>query len=96
MRRVLVTDGMGFIGSNFVRYWRERIVVNLDLLTYAGDLRNLDDVEEGRQNKRSWNASAAGSGTAAGCCPAYSNFHRRDVWYASAGGALYEDGAACS
>lgn len=44
MRRVLVTGRMGFIGSNFVRYWRERhptdIVVNLDLLTYAGNMRN--------------------------------------------------------
>lgn len=51
MRRVLVTGGMGFIGSNFVRYWRERhpadIVVNLDLLTYAGNMRNLADLEEG-------------------------------------------------
>ncbi|MFB6367064.1 dTDP-glucose 4,6-dehydratase [Paenibacillus elgii] len=51
MRRLLVTGGMGFIGSNFVRYWRERhpedIVINLDLLTYAGNLRNLADLEEG-------------------------------------------------
>lgn len=51
MRRVLVTGGMGFIGSNFLRYWRERhpadIVVNLDLLTYAGNMRNLADLEEG-------------------------------------------------
>ncbi|MCP3776382.1 dTDP-glucose 4,6-dehydratase [Paenibacillus sp. MZ04-78.2] len=51
MRRLLVTGGMGFIGSNFVRYWRERhpedIVVNLDLLTYAGNLRNLAELEEG-------------------------------------------------
>ncbi|SCW47051.1 dTDP-glucose 4,6-dehydratase [Paenibacillus tianmuensis] len=51
MRRLLVTGGMGFIGSNFVRYWRERhpedMVVNLDLLTYAGNLRNLADLEEG-------------------------------------------------
>jgi dTDP-glucose 4,6-dehydratase len=44
--RLLVTGSAGFIGSNFVRYWLERHpddhVVGLDLLTYAGDPRNLD------------------------------------------------------
>jgi dTDP-glucose 4,6-dehydratase len=44
--RLLVTGAAGFIGSNFVRYWSERHpqdhVVALDLLTYAGDPRNLD------------------------------------------------------
>jgi dTDP-glucose 4,6-dehydratase len=47
---VLVTGGAGFIGSNFTRYWVEnhpddRVVV-LDLLTYAGNRPNLDDVED--------------------------------------------------
>jgi len=47
---ILVTGGAGFIGSNFTRYWVEhhpgdRAVV-LDLLTYAGNRPNLDDVEE--------------------------------------------------
>ncbi|MEJ7567284.1 MAG: dTDP-glucose 4,6-dehydratase [Gaiellaceae bacterium] len=46
--RVLVTGGAGFIGSNFARYWCEnhpedRVVV-YDLLTYAGDRRNLEDL----------------------------------------------------
>jgi dTDP-glucose 4,6-dehydratase len=45
---ILVTGGAGFIGSSFVRYLiRERKdarVVNYDLLTYAGNLRNLDEV----------------------------------------------------
>jgi dTDP-glucose 4,6-dehydratase len=45
---LLVTGGAGFIGSNFVRYWLERYpedrVLNLDLLTYAGNLANLEDV----------------------------------------------------
>jgi len=44
--RLLVTGAAGFIGSNFVRYWLEQHpddhVVGLDLLTYAGDRRNLD------------------------------------------------------
>lgn len=44
--RLLVTGAAGFIGSNFVRYWLERRpedhVVALDLLTYAGDRRNLE------------------------------------------------------
>ncbi|MFB6181539.1 MAG: dTDP-glucose 4,6-dehydratase [Candidatus Magasanikbacteria bacterium] len=46
---LLVTGGAGFIGSNFIHYWLdenpEDEVVNLDLLTYAGNLENLKDVE---------------------------------------------------
>ncbi len=48
--RLLVTGGAGFIGSNFVRYWVERHpadhVVVYDLLTYAGDRRSLEDLED--------------------------------------------------
>ena len=48
--RLLVTGGAGFIGSNFVRYWLERHagdhVVVYDLLTYAGERRSLEDVED--------------------------------------------------
>jgi len=46
---LLVTGGAGFIGSNFVRYILEKYpnykVVNYDLLTYAGNLENLKEVE---------------------------------------------------
>lgn len=49
MREILVTGGAGFIGSHFIRLLlegREEIrVVNLDALTYAGDLENLRDCE---------------------------------------------------
>ncbi len=49
MRRLLVTGGAGFIGSNFIRYWVNRYpddrVVNLDALTYAGNLESLVDIE---------------------------------------------------
>lgn len=45
---VLVTGGAGFIGSNFVHYMLQNHpdykVINLDLLTYAGNIHNLDDV----------------------------------------------------
>ncbi len=47
--RILVTGGCGFIGSNFVRFvlgrHQQDQVVNLDLLTYAGNPENLADVE---------------------------------------------------
>ncbi len=47
--KVLITGGAGFIGSNFVHHWltehAEDKVVNLDVLTYAGHLENLKDVE---------------------------------------------------
>jgi len=46
---VLITGGAGFIGSNFVPYFLETNkdlkVVNIDSLTYAGDLENLKEVE---------------------------------------------------
>jgi len=48
MKNVLVTGGAGFIGSNYVRYMLQNEpgveVVNLDALTYAGRLENLDDL----------------------------------------------------
>lgn len=48
MARILITGGAGFIGSNFVRYYLQEHpddeIVNLDLLTYAGNLMNLKDI----------------------------------------------------
>ncbi|MDD2414758.1 MAG: GDP-mannose 4,6-dehydratase, partial [Eubacteriaceae bacterium] len=50
MKTVLVTGGAGFIGSNFVKYMLEKhpdyLIVNLDALTYAGNLENLTDIED--------------------------------------------------
>src|SRR3972149_7786110 len=46
-RKLLVTGGCGFIGSNFIRYVLNNHnddVLNLDALTYAGNLENLKDI----------------------------------------------------
>ena len=46
--KLLVTGGAGFIGTNFIRYWLRHhpddAIVNLDLLTYAGNIANLRDI----------------------------------------------------
>jgi dTDP-glucose 4,6-dehydratase len=50
MADLLVTGGAGFIGANFVRYWRERhpndAIVVLDALTYAGNVASLAGVKD--------------------------------------------------
>ena len=54
--KLLVTGGAGFIGTNFIRYWLRHYsndaVINLDQLTYAGDLSNLTDIAETHYPKR--------------------------------------------
>ena len=48
-KTLLVTGGAGFIGSNFIHYmirkYPEYKIINLDKLTYAGNLKNLKDIE---------------------------------------------------
>jgi dTDP-glucose 4,6-dehydratase len=55
MKSILVTGCAGFIGSNFVPYFLEKypeyFIVNLDLLTYAGDLANLKEIEDNENYK---------------------------------------------
>ncbi|MBQ9437783.1 MAG: dTDP-glucose 4,6-dehydratase [Lachnospiraceae bacterium] len=51
MKTYLVTGGAGFIGSNFIHYMLEKYgneirIINLDKLTYAGNLENLRDIEQ--------------------------------------------------
>jgi dTDP-glucose 4,6-dehydratase len=49
-KTLLVTGGAGFIGSNFIRYMVRKYdgykIINLDKLTYAGNLENLKDIED--------------------------------------------------
>ena len=51
MKHILVTGGCGFIGSNFIRYLFSEIgfkgtVINVDKLTYAGNIENLEGLEK--------------------------------------------------
>ena len=51
--KLLVTGGAGFIGSNFIKYYlekhKDRSIINLDKLTYAGNLDNLRGVEKDKR-----------------------------------------------
>lgn len=53
--KLLITGGAGFIGSNFIRYLLNKYpgyqIVNLDLLTYAGNKENLKDLEKQKNYK---------------------------------------------
>lgn len=48
--KILVTGGAGFIGANFILYWMKNYpndkIINLDSLTYAGNLENLKEIEK--------------------------------------------------
>ena len=51
MKTYLVTGGAGFIGSNYIHYMFKKYgddirIINVDALTYAGNLENLKDVED--------------------------------------------------
>src|SRR5574337_856513 len=50
--KILVTGGAGFIGSNFILYWLKNhpgdLIVNLDKLTYAGNLENLKSIKDNK------------------------------------------------
>ena len=53
--KILITGGAGFIGSNFIHYWLKKyqgdLIVNLDALTYAGNLENLRDLASNKNYK---------------------------------------------
>ncbi len=55
METILVTGGAGFIGSNFVKFMLKKHpdlkIINVDKLTYAGTLENLNDVEDNKKHK---------------------------------------------
>ena len=55
MKKILITGGAGFIGANFVHYilnkYKDYKVVNLDKLTYAANISNLDDIKDNKNYK---------------------------------------------
>jgi dTDP-glucose 4,6-dehydratase len=54
VKQILVTGGAGFIGSNFILHWlthEESAVVNLDKLTYAGNLANLRSISASERHR---------------------------------------------
>ncbi len=55
MKTILVTGGAGFIGANFLPYFVQKypdyFVINVDLLTYAGNLENLQEIENHKNYK---------------------------------------------
>ena len=55
MKKLLVTGGAGFIGSNFIRHilnkYADYNIVNLDKLTYCGNIENLKDIENDKRYK---------------------------------------------
>lgn len=55
MKKILITGGAGFIGSNFIHYMLNKYVdyfiVNLDLLTYAGNLETLIEIQDNSNYK---------------------------------------------
>ena len=54
-KKILITGGAGFIGSHLIRYFVKKYplykIYNLDALTYAGNLENLDDIKDSENYK---------------------------------------------
>ena len=78
--KLLVTGGAGFIGCNFIRYWLQHYpsdsIINIDLLTYAGNLSNLADVSETHSSRYTFEHGDIGDSD---CVDALIAEHRPDL-----------------
>ena len=79
-RNIVITGGAGFIGSHvvrlFVNKYPEYKIINLDKLTYAGNLANLKDIEDKPNYKLSRWTSSLRSPAADSCRDAFSEFEQ--------------------
>ena len=80
--RILVTGGCGFIGSNFIRYilqhYKPASVSNVDVLTYAGNLANLDGVAEENGDRYEFFKADIANADSDGCAHDRASVLRRD------------------
>lgn len=84
---IFVTGGAGFIGANFIRLWlasQTEPVLNIDCLTYAGNLQNLADLPAVRQGSASYRWSRTDIRDEAAICALFTQYQPRAILHFAA------------